>query len=42
MLREIESKQGRDREREGVPSGLRAVSAEPDMGLELVSREIMT
>ena len=45
--RETEHKQGRDREREGDPeseagSRLRAVSSEPDTGLELVNREIMT
>ena len=29
-------------ERDSIPSRLRAVSAEPDMGLELTNQEIMT
>ena len=33
---------GRERGRERIPSRLRAVSAEPDTGLELVNCEIMT
>ena len=32
----------REGEREKIPSRLRAVSAEPDMGLEPMNREIMT
>ena len=45
--RERESEQGKDREREGdtepeAGSRLPAVSREPDMGLELRNREIMT
>ena len=42
--REIESQQGRGREREGdrVPSRLYASGAEPDVGLELRNHEIMT
>ena len=44
---EREREQGRGREREGdteseAGSRLRAVSAEPDVGLELRNREIMT
>ena len=36
-------KKERERERERTPSGLRAVSTEPDdEGLELTNREIMT
>ena len=33
---------GRDRGRERVPSRPLAVSAEPDTGLEIINREIMT
>ena len=33
---------GRERERERIPSRLRAVSAEPSMGLELTNHEIVT
>ena len=42
--REHESRQGRDRERETerTPSRLRAVSTQPDVGLELMNCEIMT
>ena len=45
--RETEHEWGKGREREGDPeseagSRLRAVSAEPDAGLELTNREIMT
>ena len=38
------SKLGRDTERgrERIPSRLHAVSTEPDAGLELTNREIMT
>ena len=32
----------REGEREGSPSRLFTISAEPDAGLELVNREIMT
>ena len=32
----------RERERERIPSRLRTVSAEPDAGLELTNREIVT
>ena len=32
----------RERERERIPSRLCSVSAEPDAGLELTNREIMT
>ena len=45
--RETEHEQGRVREREGDPesaagSRLRAVSPEPDAGLELTDREMVT
>ena len=42
--RERACKQGRGRERgrEKIPSRLRAVSAEPDTGLESMNCEIMT
>ena len=33
---------GREKGRQRIPSRLRAVSAEPDVGLELTDREIMT
>ena len=33
--------QQREGERERIPSGLRAVGAEPDPGLELTNHEIM-
>ena len=33
---------GRGRERERIPSGFHAGSAEPDLGLDLVNRELMT
>ena len=33
---------GRERGRERIPSRVWAVSAEPDAGLELTNREIMT
>ena len=44
---ETEREEGRGREREGdtesgVDSRLRAVGTEPDAGLELTNREIMT
>ena len=32
----------RERERERIPSRLHTVSTEPDVGLELTNREIMT
>ena len=45
--RETEHERGRDREREGdteseTGSRLRAISPEPDAGLELTDREIVT
>ena len=40
ILRERQCEQGRDRER--IPSGLCTVSADSDMGLELINHEIMT
>ena len=42
--KEREREQGRDREkeRERIPTSLHAVSAEPDMGLDLTNCEIMT
>ena len=48
VFREIENKQGRGRERERerevdrVPSRLRAVSAEPDIGSNPMNRELTT
>ena len=39
--RERTSRRGRGAEGERIPSRLRAVSAEPDMGLEPTNREIM-
>ena len=44
FLRARESKQGRGRKRgrERIPSRLRSVSTEPDVGLELTNLEIMT
>ena len=46
ILRERESNWGRERERERererISSRLRAVSTEPDAGLDLINREIMT
>ena len=39
---ECEWGRGRERGRERIPSRLRAVRAEPDVGLELKNREIMT
>ena len=33
---------GRERGREGIPSKLCTISAEPKVGLELMNREIMT
>ena len=39
--RKRESERERER-RERIPSRLHAVSTEPDMGLELMNREIMT
>ena len=44
FLREREHKWGRDRERDihRISSRLQAVSAEPDVGLELTDLEIMT
>ena len=42
--RDVESKPGKDRERQGdrIPCKLHAVSTEPNAGLELMSHEIMT
>ena len=42
--RDRESEQGRGREggRERIPNRLRIVSVEPEVGLELTNREIMT
>ena len=40
--RERMSRGGAGRGRERIPSSLRAVSMEPDMGLKLMNREIMT
>ena len=37
-----EGKGQRERETESIPSGLRAVSAEPDVGLKLMNRETVT
>ena len=44
ILRERKSAGGKgaERRRDRIPSRLRAVSAEPDAGLEPVNREIMT
>ena len=41
-LREREWGRGRERGRERIPSRFHAVSAEPNVGLELTNREIMT
>ena len=40
--RELEQGRGRERGGERIQGGLRAVSTEPDVGLELRNREIMT
>ena len=40
--REREQGRGRERRRETIPGRLHAVSAEPDMGLKLTNREIVT
>ena len=40
-MRAEERQRGREREGERIPSRLHAVSAEPDVGLELTNREIM-
>ena len=37
-----EGQKERERERERIPSSLCAVRVEPDLGLELKNREIMT
>ena len=42
MYFERESKTGREGGREKIPSRLHAVSAEPDVGLELTNHEIVT
>ena len=43
-MRECAREQGRSRERgrERIPSRFHAVSAEPNVGLKLTNREIMT
>ena len=41
-MREKAQGVGAERGREWIPSRLHAVSAEPDMGLELMNYEIMT
>ena len=33
---------GAERDRERIPSGLCTIGAEPDVGLQLMNREIMT
>ena len=40
--RERDSRGGAEREEERIPSSLRAVSAEPNVGLEPLNHEIMT
>ena len=40
--RESKGGRGRERERETISSRLRTVSREPDAGLRLTNREIMT
>ena len=42
LEREGERAQGRGRERERIPRRLHTLSADPNMGLELLNREIMT
>ena len=43
ILREREERtQAGEEQRETIPSRLYAVSTEPDMGLDLMNREIMT
>ena len=44
LERQREYKQGRGREREGerIPRRLLTVSTQPDAGLELTNREVMT
>ena len=44
IFRETEQEQGRGRERgrKRIPSSVCAVSAEPNVGLELMNHEIMT
>ena len=37
----VQAGRGRERGRERIPSRLRAVSTEPDVGLELTKREIV-
>ena len=37
-----EAERERERERKRIPSRLHAVSADPDVGLNLINREIMT
>ena len=40
--RERQLGRGRGRERDGIPSRLRTVSVEPNVGLDLMNCEIMT
>ena len=40
--RQREQRRGRERRRWRIPGRLRAVSAEPDAGLELMDRETVT
>ena len=42
MYFERESRGGAEREEERIPSRLRAVGTELDLGLELINHEIMT
>ena len=43
ILRErVSRERQRETEREKIPSSLRAVSTEPDVGLEVMNHEIMT
>ena len=41
-MRERRAERKREREKEGIPSRLCTVSTEPDVGLKLTNREIMT
>ena len=42
LEKEKESRGGAERDGERIPSRLQALSSEPDMGLDLMNREIMT
>ena len=42
LERQSEQRRGREREGERIPSRLPTASVEPDSGLELTNREIMT